>query len=67
MSNIQCPTDGAGIGNPFSHKDEEDAEDFPPGSDPGRGRAAERGGFINFRTDPFTDPFMTPLLYDPFT
>ena len=42
----------AGIGNPFSHKDAEGAEDVPPGSDPGRGRAAERGGFINYRTDP---------------
>ena len=43
---------GAGFGNPFSRGDAEGAEDVPPGSDPGRGRAAERGGFINYRTDP---------------
>ena len=36
---------GAGSGNPFSRKDAEGAEDVPPGSNPGRGRAAERGGF----------------------
>ena len=43
----------AGIGNPFSRKDAKDAKDVPPRSDPGRGRAAERGGFMNQRTDHF--------------
>ena len=36
---------GAGSGNPFARGDAEGAEDFPSGSDPGR-------GFINYRTDP---------------
>ena len=44
----------AGSGNPFSRKDAEGAEDFPPGSDPGRGRAAERGGILNYRTKPYS-------------
>ena len=43
---------GAGIDHPFSRKDAEGAEDVPPGSNPGRGRAAERGGFIVCRIAP---------------
>ena len=42
---------GAGSGNPFARGDAEGAEDFKPGSDPGH-------GFIDYRTDPFTDPFI---------
>ncbi len=68
----------AGIDHPFSRGDAEGAEDVPPGSNPGRGRAAERGGFIvcriaplhsktSFhRTDPFIDPFMFSCLVGSF-
>ena len=49
---------GAGIGNPFSHGDTEGTENVPPGSVPGC-------GFINYRTDPFSDPF-SPFT-DPFS
>ena len=41
---------GSPNGNPFSHRDAECTENVPPGSETGR-------GIINYRTDPFSDPF----------
>ena len=53
--NIQFPMSnewgGAGSGNPISRGDAEGAEIILPGSAPGR-------GFMNYRTDPITDPII---------
>ena len=54
----------AGIGNPVSHKDAEGAKEVPPGSDPGRGRAAERGDYILLGQFPLSDAYMSFLFVD---
>lgn len=48
----KTPCNGGGQAVVILRKDAEGAEDFPPGSDPGRGRAARRDGFENYRTAP---------------